>query len=900
MTHKYEDFFPFPSIRSEQKQAMDFALENFDAGKKFVILEMGTGCHEKGQSILLSDGAIKKVEDIDVEDKLMGPDGTPRKVLGLIRGHDEMVRIVPIKGKPFVVNMDHILTLIKTNQQIEGPECYKGGGLVDVSVREWMGWNKKQKHLHKLIRSNCLSFENEINELPLDPYFLGVLLGDGCIKNRVSVTNTDEQIIEETKRQASKHNLKIVRDGPYGYVLSSGTNQKNKNVITEYLKEMSLYGCTSGDKFIPHIYKTSSVENRLKLLSGLIDTDGHLHNNTYDYITKSLQLAKDIAFVVRSLGMYCSIKKCKKSSQYGTVGTYYRFAICGDINRIPVRINYKKATPRKQKKSVLRTGFKVEILDEDDYYGFIVDKDRRYLLDDFTITHNCGKSGVAVGLGKYLNSIGFPTASRDKSYKKGSWFLTTQKILQNQYVKDFGPPKGVMASIKSSSNYRCSFYRKNACSESLPLLQDAEEGSPFFKSCMFGCIYRNAKKEFLRSNLSVTNFSYFLTITAANRSGDVQASKHVVPRELLIIDECHTIEDELSKHIQVSVNENFALTHLKVTMPDDLTTQYKAHKWIRDLYGPSLQEKMAEISRDIADLSKDNEESEEIKRLATNLDRLAKHWTKVQQFLMLYEKDNWVFNHVERWNKVPQKLEFKPIDVGAYSHEYLFRFGRRVLMMSATILNKEAFCESIGINPDEAAFISIDSPFPVENRPVVYIPTGKMTKTDIERTLPKVTNAVRELLKDHAGEKGVIHSRTFYISKYLMEKVGSDRLMTHESGNRDDVIHEFMREKRDVVLVSPSSTEGLDLKGDMSRFQIICKIYWPYLGDKLVKKRMNKYRRWYAYQAAKAIVQAVGRSIRTQDDYAVTYILDSSWEPFYYKNKDLFPKYFRDALVMDD
>jgi Rad3-related DNA helicase len=101
------------------------------------------------------------------------------------------------------------------------------------------------------------------------------------------------------------------------------------------------------------------------------------------------------------------------------------------------------------------------------------------------------------------------------------------------------------------------------------------------------------------------------------------------------------------------------------------------------------------------------------------------------------------------------------------------------------------------------------------------------------------------------------------------------------------------------VLVSPSSTEGLDLKDDLSRFQIICKIHWPYLGDKLVKSRMEKYRHWYAYQAVKSLIQARGRSIRTEEDYAVTYILDDAFDRLYSNNLRMFPKYFRRSLHMD-
>jgi len=91
-------------------------------------------------------------------------------------------------------------------------------------------------------------------------------------------------------------------------------------------------------------------------------------------------------------------------------------------------------------------------------------------------------------------------------------------------------------------------------------------------------------------------------------------------------------------------------------------------------------------------------------------------------------------------------------------------------------------------------------------------------------------------------------------------------------------------------------TEGIDLHGDNGRFQIICKVPFPYLGDKLVRKRMNKWKWWYPLQTAKTIVQAVGRSVRSDDDHAVTYILDSDWQRFYSINKSLFPANFRESL----
>ena len=107
---------------------------------------------------------------------------------------------------------------------------------------------------------------------------------------------------------------------------------------------------------------------------------------------------------------------------------------------------------------------------------------------------------------------------------------------------------------------------------------------------------------------------------------------------------------------------------------------------------------------------------------------------------------------------------------------------------------------------------------------------------------------------------------------------------------------QHIKSKEPTVLLSPSMTEGVGLHGDISRFQIICKVPYPYLGDKLIRKRMNKWKWWYPLQTAKTIVQAVGRSVRSNDDHAVTYILDSDWDYFFKRNKLFFPKGFRDTI----
>ena len=171
-----------------------------------------------------------------------------------------------------------------------------------------------------------------------------------------------------------------------------------------------------------------------------------------------------------------------------------------------------------------------------------------------------------------------------------------------------------------------------------------------------------------------------------------------------------------------------------------------------------------------------------------------------------------------------------------------------------------------------------------------------MSAKSIDYTLPKIKDAVKAIMSEHKSEKGIIHCHTYKIANYLKKSIRSKRLIVHNSENREEMLKKHMTSKEPTVLLSPSMTEGVDLKGDLSRFQIICKVPYPYLGDPIIRKRMAKNEKWYPMQTAMSIVQSCGRSVRSVDDSAVTYILDSDWRRFYSMNKDVFPFGFSRCL----
>lgn len=497
-----------------------------------------------------------------------------------------------------------------------------------------------------------------------------------------------------------------------------------------------------------------------------------------------------------------------------------------------------------------------------------------------------GKSAIGLTVARYLNS----TVPLTEAYEAGSWFVTTQKILQEQYVSDFGGSKGGMKSIKSSTNYTCGFHKKNTCSQSQQLLRTADRDSRFFKACTFNCKYKEEKKKYIESAESVTNFPYFMTEAAY--------SGKITPRKFLVVDEAHNIETELSRFVEVSVSDRFVKAVLKTSLPKGLT-QFQAYKWIKETYFPKAKSQLKHMESriDKIDLTK---KMKELQTISRQYDMLRGHVSKLENFLKFYNKDNWVFDEETSWERKSRKFVFKSIDVSQFANDYLFRLGEKVLMMSATILDHNAFCQSLGVPRDDVTFIRIASPFPIENRPIFTVSVGSMSTKNLDKTLPRLLKAVKEILSNHADEKGIIHCHTYRIAKYLKQNLSSssykNRILIHDSMNRDEILQKHIQGKKPTVLLSPSMTEGVDLRGEFSRFQVICKVPYPFLGDKLVKKRMNKWKSWYPLQTAKSVVQSVGRSVRSKDDFAVSYILDSDFDRFYNMNRSLFPEDFKKCV----
>jgi superfamily II DNA or RNA helicase len=395
-----EDFPPAKvvfngALRPEQQEIRKEALGRLSKSGS-ILMSMYTGfgkCLGKDTPILMYDGTIKAVQDVKVGDMLMGDDSTAREVLSLARGQEQMYNIIPTKGESFSCNESHILSfkisghkVIMWNKSLSSffvrwvdtehwsikSKYFKNKSdaeefldtvdivdTVDIELKEYFTLSESIKHRLKLYRVP-VNFPTQ--DITLDPYFLGLWLGDGH-SNRPTITTAGDET-----REASEN-------GNYG-----------DNTLMNQLQKYNLIN----NKHIPIDYKVNNRKIRLALLAGLIDSDGYHYKNVYEIVQKNKQLADDIAYVARSLGFASFVKTVTKTcTNNGKSGTYYLVTIYGDgLEHIPVLLPRKKASPRKQTKDALVTGFKAVPIDDKNYYGFVIGGNHRFLLGDFTVTHN--------------------------------------------------------------------------------------------------------------------------------------------------------------------------------------------------------------------------------------------------------------------------------------------------------------------------------------------------------------------------------------------------------------------------------------------------------------------------------------------------------------------------------
>jgi Rad3-related DNA helicase len=243
------------------------------------------------------------------------------------------------------------------------------------------------------------------------------------------------------------------------------------------------------------------------------------------------------------------------------------------------------------------------------------------------------------------------------------------------------------------------------------------------------------------------------------------------------------------------------------------------------------------------------------------------------------------------------RVTIKPLAPEKYLKHTVWDRGNRFALLSATILNKQAFCANVGLPPDDVALVDVEHTFPVEQRPLFDVTQGKMTYEERGETLPQIARTVVRLMQHHPDEKGLIHCHSYAIQEELASLLRdfgvAERLRSHETANRDAQLDAWKHASDPDVFLSVKMEEALDLEGDSCRWQVICKAPYPNTRDSRVAQRLaDDQWGWYYRSALRTVIQACGRVVRSPNDYGATYLADSSLLDLFERARSDMPGWF--------
>lgn len=465
--------------------------------------------------------------------------------------------------------------------------------------------------------------------------------------------------------------------------------------------------------------------------------------------------------------------------------------------------------------------------------------------------------------------------------------ITHTKSLQTQYVKDFE----FIRDLRGKNNYVCDTFNCT-CDEGQVISQST-------KTKCFDCPYKIASGEYIAGNIALTNYhmfnSYWMYVPFVFNNAPYN-------ERILFIDEAHLYEENFCSFIETRISprimSRLGIVDSKlISKLNQISTVQEVYSFLRsDIISIALTNKK-ELMQQIK-ATQDTKEAQD----------LIKRWQYIDEWVCRVERfcDDYEDGNTQNWILEQEKLNdkknpdqiiiIKPVWGKDYIQKYIWNKYNYVVLMSATILEPTVFSKMMNIEFKDAQYINLKHTFPVKKRPIVYMNTGKLSRKFIDATLPKMAKTIEKILYIHRGHKGIIHTANYNIANEIVERINSPRLLIHETDTREDVYEYHLTSKEPTVLISPSMFTGVDLKDDLSRFQIIAKIPYPYLGSISVQKRKELIPFWYNWKTMNDLIQSYGRSIRHVDDWAITYILDGNFDWFFRQNSKYFPDYFHNAL----
>lgn len=471
-----------------------------------------------------------------------------------------------------------------------------------------------------------------------------------------------------------------------------------------------------------------------------------------------------------------------------------------------------------------------------------------------------GKSAVNVALARQFNT---------------AFYTTPQRKLVNQLSNDPALDPHV-EPLLGRETYKCEYSKQN-CQDCY--VRDVEDESCYRKAIgeeEGTCTYWKQKLEAMNSPIALITFAYLII------DSSLPAKFSFGKRDLLVVDECHNLEEQAASMFAGFSISPYSLPNKvwdKLEEIEEGTSFEELLEWIEDVKFYCIN---------FSGKRKEEEKCEDVIR-------------KIRYMYQELEKNReWVvdLDHITWNDDAVLRPHFKPVKVDLFLKEKVWSKADKVVLSSATIpfrKNPGKWLKRIGLNGADSKIFKIPMTFPVKNRPIITKTMGgKMTRKKEAENWNRNIKQVKRILKSHPNERGVIHTASYDRARRLEGELKESTYLHRENGEGGNVIENWKASGKNI-LISPAVVDGVDLKEDLCRFQILFKVPYPSPRNSRVEALLDRGEwNWYWAEAMKNVVQSYGRAVRSKDDFAVFYIVDRSFDDLIERTNP--PKWFREAI----
>lgn len=498
---------------------------------------------------------------------------------------------------------------------------------------------------------------------------------------------------------------------------------------------------------------------------------------------------------------------------------------------------------------------------------------------------------------------------------KSSISITATNVLARQYSETFQElakdKKYIM--IKGAANYPCtalSTQEEELNGESCAwytMVSSKGDFDDVVKEHCDRCEYLDVKKKKNTVRHLTTNYSYFFI--------DRMYTGKFEDRDLLVWDEAHLVNDLFSEHNAIHFSQKkiqaYAQEIVDIVKMMDLKmaktlTAIAADCGKKDKINDKNYQSYLRALHEVYTYAATEANTAAEKALRSSqtgayskLTRLAKKYEglgcKIDDFF------KYAYEHVFEYKEEDKSISVKPIFVGTMMEA--LQCSQHNLFMSATV-SEDFMITTLNLKKEDTAFIKLDPTFPKENKEVVFFDVQSLSYTSLQNpdTVKTLRKNVSRIAKKHIeeGERGIILTPSFKLQNEIIEelqpqiKSGTFKLFDHQQGEKLEHVLKLFKAYTGgpAILISPAMFEGVDLPGDLSRFQILVKAPYPSLGDKRMKFILDHHPNIYQGITVMKMVQGAGRSVRSPTDHAVTYCLDLNGQRLFSSSTNIWKNEF--------